>query len=723
MDQNHFRIVIIQGDEVTQRDMADILGKNKAKVADFDKNFPSLQIEKLSTLKQGLKKIQSATQEKKGYSLVFIDISDSRVIKGLDVIRQMLTADDTLQVILFIQDPAKNGNRVRHDLNLYDNLLILQKSVDAFSIQELARTLIKKWLLLQQAERYFSVLTEQASEINPNGSLSLLKATFESTAEGILVVDLHGKILIYNTSFLKIWKIPEAINKNEQEICQYILQCLNDPGTYLYQMQQLRKHITESFRQIVRCKNGAIIECRSQPYQTEGKIVGRVWIFHDITERTHLEQKLKFRATHDYLTGLPNRILLFDRIEQSIIAAKRDRGSFAILFFDLDRFKLINDSLSHEFGDLLLHAVAKRLGLLVRASDTLARFGGDEFVMIVSALNKPEDIVNIAHKILVSFQKPFRIKNKTVHLNASIGIALYPEDGKTAKQLLRNADLAMYYAKERGGDQFRFYINALNKQSMKRLSQKEELQRAIENNEFFLLFQPQLHPDKPDILSAEALIRWAHPQKGVILPLDFIPVAESTGLIIPLGEWVIAAACKQFQDWKAMGLPPIRIAINVAMQQLRQFDFAKQLGRILRKYRVPPQFIDVEITENLILSHREVLHMINELKELKVRIVVDDFGTERSSLNYLKTLQIDGLKIDPSFIKNISLDENDEIVIKAIISMAKNLNFDVMAEGVETQKQINFLKEHQCDVIQGYHFSKPISGETAGLFFKKIYSG
>lgn len=367
----------------------------------------------------------------------------------------------------------------------------------------------------------------------------------------------------------------------------------------------------------------------------------------------------------------------------------------------------------------MLCAVAKRLSSLVREEDTLARLGGDEFVMLIPELNKSEASLNVAHKILMLFTQPFMIMGKEINTSASIGISIYPTDGKTANTLLKHADLAMYLAKEQGGNQLKFYINQLNHQSLKRLKQENELRRAINHQEFFLVYQPQFDIDQTHLLALEALIRWQHPEKGIILPLDFIPVAEDSGLIIPIGEWVIREVCRQIIEWRDRGLPLVRVAVNVAIQQLKQWNFAETVLSILNEYQIPPEYLEIEITENVIITHIEVQRMIHELNKIGVKIVLDDFGTGNSSLNYLKQIHIDRLKIDQSFVQNISKSRSDEVIIEAIIAMARSLNFRVLAEGVESEHQINFLKDQECDEMQGFLLSRPLNADTMEQLLRK----
>lgn len=434
---------------------------------------------------------------------------------------------------------------------------------------------------------------------------------------------------------------------------------------------------------------------------------------------TRFRENLEFQATHDALTKLPNRVLLFDRIRTAIHRMKRENKLLGIFFFDLDRFKLVNDSLGHEVGDKLLLMVAQRLQAATREEDTVARFGGDEFVMLASGLHKIDSAEKLALKYMKIFQEPFKIANREVIITASIGISLYPSDASTVDSLLKSADLAMYRAKALGANQFHFYTEDLNQQTLERLEREMELRRAVANNEFFLHYQPQMDSDSGKIVSVEALIRWQHPEKGVIPPLDFIPLAEEMGLIIPIGEWVLKEACRQNKAWQDAKLSPIRMAVNVAMQQLKQRNFVDKVREILEETGLPPEYLEIEITENVILGSLEIIHTVNSLKDLGLQIVLDDFGTGNSSLNYLKKIHIDSLKIDQSFVQNINLNKSDEVIIQAIMSMAKSLDFDVVAEGVESKDQLSFLIEQHCHSIQGFLYSHPSSPEDLEKMLKK----
>lgn len=419
-------------------------------------------------------------------------------------------------------------------------------------------------------------------------------------------------------------------------------------------------------------------------------------------------EELRYQATHDALTGLSNRVLLQDRMQQAMMGYQRYQTHFAILFFDLDRFKLVNDSLGHSAGDELLVTIAKRLLSAIRSFDTLSRLGGDEFVMIVTELNNIENIAKVANKLVSLIKEPLKIADYMFNITTSVGIAIYPQDGKEVDDLLRNADSAMYHAKKLGGDQFQFYSREMNEKVLEQLELESQLYQAMVRNQFTLWYQPQFHTKDNKLEAVEALIRWQHPSKGLLLPIDFIPIAERTGLIIPIGDWVIKEACLQNKRWQAKGFPPIRMAVNIASQQLNQSDFVQKIKDILIETGLEPHYFEIELSESAIIDS-SIIDKINELKAFGMQIALDDFGTGYSNLYHLRNLELNRLKIDRSFIHNIQFNRNDELIIQAIIAMAKSLNLEVLAEGVETQKQLDFLQGNECNQIQGFYFSKPLS--------------
>jgi len=431
-------------------------------------------------------------------------------------------------------------------------------------------------------------------------------------------------------------------------------------------------------------------------------------------------EELEYLATHDDLTKLPNRILLYDRIEQAIKIAQRNHTHFAVLFIDLDRFKLINDSINHSAGDEVLCLVVKRIQSKIRTIDTLGRFGGDEFVLIIEDLDKTESLANIVFLLLKSINQQIIINNHDIPISSSIGIAVYPQNGTTIEELIGNADIAMYKAKELGGNQFQFYSADMTRESLKYLEMETGLRHAIEKNQLFLRYQAQYDTHCNTLVAVEALVRWQHPEKGEILPMEFIPIAEETGLIVPLGEWVLREACRQNKAWQDAGFPPIRVAVNITSRQLRQLNFVDLVKNVLKDTGLAPEYLELELTENAIINNTVIMEVLKTIKNIGVKIAVDDFGTGYSSLNYLRNLPLDRLKIDKSFIENIQINHSDEVIIKAIIEMAHGLKLEVLAEGVETKNQLKFLTSRKCFDIQGYYFGKPLMPEDLEKVMDKI---
>ena len=428
---------------------------------------------------------------------------------GIETIKHMWKVDPDIQVVICTAYSDYSWEETVKQLGMGDNYLILKKPFDIVAVRQLACALTRKWILAKDSKHNTEILkqtVEQRTE-SLQQSLSLLRSTIESSTDGILVVDLKRRIIDCNSKFLAMWNLPESIlkNKNSELVLDYMANQVLKSKQYITQINHLEKHIDEVSRLIVTFKKGTILECRSHPHRLNNITIGRVWSFRDITERANLEKELEYQASHDMLTGLPNRALLIDRIEHWIEFAYRHQQRFAIMFFDLDRFKLINDSLSHETGDKLLRLVAARWAALLRKEDTIARIGGDEFVMIVPELKTDMSIITVADKILESLKQPFKIGKRDVTISTTIGISIYPKDGTTVNNLLKNADLAMYQAKERGGNQFQFYTKSLNEHTHKVFKLEAELRKAIDNNEFILYYQPQFGIDTRNLLSAEAL--------------------------------------------------------------------------------------------------------------------------------------------------------------------------------------------------------------------------
>jgi len=680
-------------------------------------SLPQFYIDTASQGQEGLEKIKSGLKEEKPYALAFVDIRMPPGWDGIETIKRIWEVDPNIQIVICTAYSDYTWEETIEQLGMSDNLLILKKPFDNTAVRQLTAALTAKWDLMREVREHTAFLEKNIEERTTSlrHSLSLSRSTLESSNDGIIVFDNAKNIIDYNKKFIELWQISPAIieSKDYNILIESMLSQLENPNEYLKKEKELNRNPEEIYIGQINFKDNRIFELYTQPEKLEEKTIGRVWSFRDVTKRILLEKKLKIQATHDSLTGLPNRVLLLDRIQHALASAKRSNQRVGILFFDLDRFKLVNDSLSHHAGDELLKAVAKRLKGTVRGEDTIARQGGDEFVVVVPNLKNEKEIEKVAKKLLDVFKTPFKISNKNIVISASIGITLYPRDGKTPEILLRNADLAMYRAKGLGGNQFQFYSDELSKESKVRLERENELRHAIENNEFYLYYQPQFDINTKEVLAVEALIRWNHPKRGIMLPMDFIPIAEETGLIIPIGEWVLREACKQNKKWQEMGLPPFCVGVNVASQQLKFNKFAHVIKKILKETGLEPRYLEVEITENVIIANPEIVARINEISDIGVKIALDDFGTGNSTLSNLTKIHIDRLKIDRSFVQNISIDNSDEVIIQAIIDMSHSLNYEVLAEGVETQQQLDFLKKKHCEIIQGFYFGKPMS--TADL--------
>jgi diguanylate cyclase (GGDEF)-like protein len=440
-----------------------------------------------------------------------------------------------------------------------------------------------------------------------------------------------------------------------------------------------------------------------------GSITGAVIVFHDVTESRAMTEEMSHLAHHDILTDLPNRLLLQDRISQAIVAARRNNTKVAVLYVDLDGFKDINDSLGHAVGDSVLQSVAKRMLSCVRSSDTVSRQGGDEFVVLLSEINQPSDASITARKILTAVTASHSFEQKDLKLTATMGVSTYPEDGQDAETLLKNADMALYEGKRLGHNNYQFFKQDMNDLTIVRKSIEADLRGALERQEFVLHYQPKMNLQTGKITGAEALIRWLHPDRGLVPPLQFIPFAEETGLISLIGQWVLREACRQAQDWIDSGLHATPVAVNVSSSEFRSEGFLESLRAILRDTRLDPRYLELELTESVLMQHAESSSsVLSALKSIGVRLAVDDFGTGYSSLSYLKRFPIDSLKIDQSFVREIDADTDDATIVSAVITMAKSLRQCVIAEGVETEEQVAFLQAHGCDEAQGYCFSKPV---------------
>ena len=542
---------------------------------------------------------------------------------------------------------------------------------------------------------------------------ALLEAQTETTIDGILAVDEFDQIILANRQFGRNFGIPDELLSTRDDLIvrNYVTDRVENPDAFNEKIKYLKSHRDERSRDELRFKNGKIFDRYSAPLMdSKCRYRGRIWYFRDITERKIAEERVQFLAYSDALTGLPNRTLLQDRLTKALASARRQKQKVALLFVDLDRFKNINDSIGHSFGDLLLQEVAERLKSWAREQDTVARVGGDEFVVVLTNVKEIPDAAVAAERLMSVMAAEFVVQGRRFSVGCSIGISIFPEHGTEGETLIKNADAAMYSAKDRGGNGFQFFTQDMNVQVVERLTLENSLRLALEKRELFLAYQPQMDIGTGKVVGLEALLRWRHPELGLVPPDKFIRIAENSGLIGPIGEWVLRTACSQARRWQEEGLLVVPVAVNVSAVQFRQEGFCELVRKVLHETGLVPQYVELELTEGLLLTSADVtLSVLQELKALGLKLAIDDFGTGYSSLSYLRQFSVDKLKIDRSFIREVPANCDDAAITAAIISMAKSLNLKVIAEGVENEAQMSFLRAHQCDQIQGYYFSKPLA--------------
>jgi diguanylate cyclase (GGDEF)-like protein len=441
-----------------------------------------------------------------------------------------------------------------------------------------------------------------------------------------------------------------------------------------------------------------------------GDIVVHEGTTEDVTERKLAQQQVNFLAYFDPLTGLPNRMLLLDRLDQALASARRRKNSVALLYIDLDRFKMANDSLGHSGGDLLLKQVATRLMREIREQDTVARVGSDEFLIVLTNMESAAQVEATVARILNAVAGDYVVQGQSLNITCSLGVSIFPEHGSNGESLIKNADAAMYCAKGKGSNHSCFFTDELNKELTEQVTLENSLRLAIDRNELFLEYQPQVNIASGGVTGLEALIRWRHPELGLVMPDKFIQVAESSGLINSIGEWILRTVCSQIRKWQDEGFLVVPVAVNVSAVQFRQKGFSELVRQVLSATDVAPQHIELELTESLLLSNADVtFNVLQDLREMGLKLVIDDFGTGYSSLSYLQRFPVTKIKIDRSFIRNVGSDPDAAAIATAIISMSKSLNLRVIAEGVEDEAQLTFLREHSCDEFQGYYFSRPLS--------------
>ncbi|HAF00171.1 MAG TPA: GGDEF domain-containing protein [Methylophilaceae bacterium] len=554
--------------------------------------------------------------------------------------------------------------------------------------------------------------------------------TLESIGDGVITTDMNSKITYLNPIAEKMtgWQLAEAKGRPILEIFRILNETTRKLAPNPVDVVLAHGAVCGiANHTIVVSKTGhefAIEDSAAPIINVDGNTIGVVLVFHNVSNAKRMAEKMSYLAEHDFLTDLPNRLLLTDRVTQALSSAKRKNSRIAILYLDIDHFKKINDTLGHEVGDQLLKMLSRKLQTCIRDMDTISRQGGDEFVILLSEFDSPVAPAEIAQKLLKEANSTFQVGLHELNISASIGISMYPEDGDNADVLMRNADAAMYYAKGLGRNNYQFFTKELSTRIAEQVELENRLLKAVNQKEFRLLYQPKISLQSGRIVGAEALIRWLHPENGLVSPEIFIPIAEDMGLIKLIGRWVLREACNQNKTWQAAGVAAIPIAINVSTVELRRANYLQQVSKILMQSGLEPQFLELEVTETVAIDGDvDGIRDLLSLKEMGVKLTIDDFGTGYSSLSYLKRLPINTIKIDKSFVRDIKIDANDAAIVNAIIKMSHSLNFKVIAEGVETFEQLQFLKESECDEIQGFYFSQPLSADDFFNLLKaeKIY--
>jgi diguanylate cyclase (GGDEF)-like protein/PAS domain S-box-containing protein len=557
----------------------------------------------------------------------------------------------------------------------------------------------------------------EANLLQKSEELNRAQTTLNCIGDAIVYTDLMANITFLNPVAAKMtgWSLQEAPGRRLAEVFRIVAPA-SDDGVNAADFAILHQRVAPLPTRCVLVRRDGFetqIEISVAPiHDCQGQVTGAVTVFRDTSAVQAMAQQMAHAATHDFLTGLPNLMLLSDRIGQAIQVERRSKKRVAVLFLDLDGFKYINDSLGHPIGDRLLQSVAKRLVNCVRSSDTVSRQGGDEFVVLLSGVPGLEDAADMARRLLRAVKGGHSVDEHDLHITTSIGVSVFPDDGNDAESLIKNADTAMYQAKENGRQGFQFFKPAMSLRAVERRSIEEDLRRALERQEFSLCYQPKVSLTTGRIVGAEALIRWAHPTRGALLPAQFIPIAEESGLILPIGNWVLREACAQARAWADEGLPAMSMAVNVSAMEFLGENFLDGLFAVLDETRLPPSCLELEVTESVLMKRVEcAAEILRTLRRTGVRVAVDDFGTGYSSLSYLRNFPIDTLKIDQSFVRHIANGGDDIAIVTAVIGMARSLKLQVVAEGVETKQEMEFLRAHQCGQAQGYYFSRPVPPE------------
>ena len=651
------------------------------------------------------------------YSLAFVDIKMPPGWDGIVTINHLWEADPNIQIVICTAYSDYTWEETSQLLKNSDNFLILKKPFDVAEIRQLASALTAKWELKKQLqyqiENLQNLVSERTSDLEE--SVSLIKATLESTQEGIITVSLNEEITTYNNVFLNLWNISEQMILSEKlnVIFQKLADQVEESQLFLKMMTNFSSNPKEEIIQEWVLKTGKAFEVYANARYLHKKIVGSIFSFRDITERKKLEKELLYQATHDSLTGLANRVLLNDRIQQAIFQAKRLGLQVAILLLDLDNFKEVNDSLGHGAGDILLKEVAKKLTGCLRESDTVTRFGGDEFILVITT--QPSAAVKKANDIREALMTPYEIENRKLTVTASIGISIFPNDGDDPEALVKAADAALYSAKELGRNNIQEYLTEFNETILQRAEISSELRQAFQKNEFFLHYKPLIELSTGKIIGVEALVNWKHSTLGIVPPSTFIPIAEKIGIIDSIEEWILKEAILKCKEWHKSLCPDLRIIVKISPYHFRQKNFVESINNILAETKLDPKFLELGVKESVILEGtQENSNKMQSLKKLGVHFSINNFGAGYASLNHLKIFPFEKLKIDESFLNEIASNKENQFIIEAIVEMTRKMGLTVVVEGIETSEQIEFLRENHSNKIQGYYAS-PFLDEKACL--------
>jgi diguanylate cyclase (GGDEF)-like protein/PAS domain S-box-containing protein len=567
-------------------------------------------------------------------------------------------------------------------------------------------------------ERKAAEFTLRVAEENLFMEKERAQVTLNSIGDAVLTTDPLGNVTYLNlvAETMTGWPHDEALGRPVSEVFNIV-----DGMTRLPAANPMLRAIEENMTVglatnsvlIRRDGSESAIEDSAAPiHNRDGQVTGAVIVFHDVSESRAMALEMAHLAQHDFLTGLPNRLLLTERFSHAIGLAQRHGQQVGLLFLDLDNFKHINDSLGHAVGDLLLQSIANRLVECVRTTDTVCRQGGDEFVILLAEIGQPLDAVHVATSLRTALDIPHLIDGHELHISLSIGISIFPDDGSDVDTLMQNADTAMYHAKASGRNNYQFFRADMNTRAVRRLFVESSLRRALKQGEFLLHYQPKIDLASGAMTGAEALLRWQDPELGLVMPAQFVQIAEDNGLIVPIGRWVLREACRQMQSWLDAGLPAVPVSVNISAVEFRHEDFLEGVALILKETGLAPHYLELELTESMLMHDVESSAAVLEaLKLMGVQLAIDDFGTGYSSLSYLKRFPIDTLKIDQSFVRDIATDSDDATIVAAVIGMGRNLKQRVIAEGVETLEQLEFLQARNCDEGQGFHFSHPVSAD------------